>query len=268
MNDNHVTHVHPTAHAHTSRCWWDHTKPGWVCPAGDENTPPSPASAVVEVDHAEVDTRDMVVVHTAVLREFRLLRGAVARTAGGDRDQARVVDAHLGLMCDLLHHHHEGEDELLWPLLAARLPAGSQPLLALAEAQHDGLHQALAAVGVARHAWIENASGVSRDALVRGLEVLSRLLTEHLEDEERNLLPLAATYLTAAEWQAVGEHGAASTPKAALPLVVGMFAYEGDPAVLKATLASAPLVPRLLVPRIAPGVYARRARKVYGTRTP
>ncbi|SDR72486.1 Hemerythrin HHE cation binding domain-containing protein [Nocardioides scoriae] len=268
MNEDSVTPVHPATHAHTSRCWWDYTKPGWICPTGEENAPRSTTPIVSEVDHAEVDTRDMVVVHTAMLREFRLLSGAVAGVADGDRVQARVVEDHLRLVCDLLHHHHEGEDELLWPLMYGRLPANLRPLLERAEAQHEGLHEALGAVGVARHAWIENASTVSRDALVQALESLSVLLTEHLDDEERNLLPLAATYLTAAEWHAIGEHGAASTPKPALPLVFGMFAYEGDPVVLKAMLASAPLVPRLLVPRLAPSIYARRAAKVYGTRTP
>ena len=57
-------------------------------------------------------------------------------------------------------------------------------------------------------------------------------------------------------------------PKPVLVLAFGMFAYEGDPDVLRAMLSSAPAVPRFVVPRIAPRVYARRARGVHGTRTP
>ena len=57
-------------------------------------------------------------------------------------------------------------------------------------------------------------------------------------------------------------------PKPALALAFGMFTYEGDPVVLRAMLASAPLVPRTLLPLIAPRLYARRARRIHGTARP
>jgi hypothetical protein len=46
---------------------------------------------------------------------------------------------------------------------------------------------------------------------------------------------------------------------------MGMFAYEGDPDVLRAMLSPAPAVPRFLVPRIGPRAYARVAHRLYGT---
>lgn len=82
------------------------------------------------------------------------------------------------------------------------------------------------------------------------------------------MLPLAAGVLTEAEWNAIGEAGAAGLPKSSLPLVFGMFAYEGDPAVLRDMLKAAPAVPRVVIPRVAPRVYARRALQVHGTRRP
>jgi len=42
--------------------------------------------------------------------------------------------------------------------------------------------------------------------------------------------------------------------KSKLPLVFGMFMYEGDPTVLRMMLSTAPALPRLLMPRIAPGL--------------
>ena len=74
--------------------------------------------------------------------------------------------------------------------------------------------------------------------------------------------------LTEAEWNAIGEAGAAGFPKSTLPLVFGMFAYEGDPAVLRGMLKAAPALPRVVIPRIAPRFYARRALPVHGTRRP
>ncbi|GAA4788380.1 hypothetical protein GCM10023200_23570 [Actinomycetospora chlora] len=237
----------------TARCWWDHTQARWVRPE-----PGGPL----------VDVRDMVVVHTALLREFRLAPAAVSRVPVGARRPAARVDRHLALLCDLLHHHHAGEDALLWPPLREQAPARAAALLAEAEAQHEGLDRALGAVTAARRAWVESVDAGARDALVEALRELHLLLAEHLDTEERTLLPLAAAHLTEAQWRAVGEAGAASVPKSAMLLVFGMFAYEGDPEVLATMLAEAPAPVRTLVPRLAPRVYARRAARVHGTARP
>jgi hypothetical protein len=42
-----------------------------------------------------------------------------------------------------------------------------------------------------------------------------------------------------------------------------MLMADGDPEVLRAMIAHAPLVPRLVVPRIAPRAYGRYTRQVY-----
>ena len=100
------------------------------------------------------------------------------------------------------------------------------------------------------------------------LTALHAALEPHLRSEERDVLPLAATCLSAAEWHAIGEAGFAATPRRALATVFGMFMYEGDPAVLRSMLAPAPAVPRLLLPLIAPLAYAHLCRRVHGTRQP
>lgn len=94
------------------------------------------------------------------------------------------------------------------------------------------------------------------------------LLVTHLDTEERELLPLAAAHLTADQWAALGQAGAASVPTSKLLLVFGMFAYEGDPDVLATMLHSAPPPARLIVPKLAPRIYARYAKRIYGTRRP
>ncbi len=219
-------------------------------------------------DHPTVDVRDMLVVHTALLREFRLAPAAVSRVASRDLAQARKVDAHFTLLCDLLHHHHAGEDALLWPPLRTRLPAQALALLADAENQHQDVNQALQHVNSARSSWVGRAYTENRAELVQALHTFHDRLAEHLDYEERTLLPLAAAHLTEAEWRAIGEAGAAGVPKSKMPLVFGMFAYEGDPEVLAEMLKTAPALPRLIVPRIAPHSYARRAAQVHGTPRP
>lgn len=249
-----MTSTYELAHTHTTRCWWKPDAASWVCAPDD--------------DRPLVDVRDMIVVHTALLREFRLVPTAVARVAPGDTSSAAAVDRHLGLLCDLLHHHHQGEDALLWPLLRERVPVAAQALIDAAESQHAGLDACLTSVATARAPWRDQPNDAHRDLLVAALDQLHAELKTHLDAEESTVLPLAASVLTDAEWAAVGAAGAAGVPKPALLLVFGMFAYEGDPAVLRNMLAAAPALARRVVPRLAPRAYARRARAVHGTPRP
>jgi hemerythrin-like domain-containing protein len=243
-------------HEHTRRCWWHPTEARWVCHTGPVD------------DRPLVDVRDMVVVHTALLREFRLAPAAVAAVPAGNRRRAGAVAGHIDFVCALLHHHHEGEDELLWPQLRTRVPAAANRLIDDAEAQHAGLDDALTRVQDLRAAWAADPSTERGAELATQLEKLHALLSEHLDFEERVLLPLAASALTEQQWRAIGEAAVAAMPKPQLVLAFGMFAYEGDPEVLRDMLRSAPAVPRALLPRLAPGVYARRARRVHGTPRP
>lgn len=228
----------------------------------------SQINGIHESDQPLVDVRDMIVVHTAMLRELRLAPSAVVRVSPGDVKQAGVVDRHLGFVAALLHHHHEGEDELLWPKLRERVTAETVAVLDAVESQHIGIDACLGRLATARAEWATTAEAGPRDVLVAELAVMHGLLAEHLDFEEQAVLPLAAALLSEAEWNAVGEAAVAAMPKPDLALAFGMFAYEGDPEVLRAMLHSAPAVPRYLLPKIAPLLYRRRARQVYGTPAP
>jgi iron-sulfur cluster repair protein YtfE (RIC family) len=198
------------------------------------------------------DVRDMLVVHAALLREFRLAPVAVARAADLPRLRGRVV-RHLTLLLEVLEHHHAGEDRLLLPLLAARAPGSVDT----AEEQHARLEALIAEVRTALAGWV-------LPPLVDLLVELHAALETHLRAEEREVLPLAARHLTPAEWGAIGEAGFRSIPKPALPLFFGMMMVEGDPEVLRSMLAEAPPPVRALMPRLGPAVYARHARRLYG----
>ena len=90
------------------------------------------------------------------------------------------------------------------------------------------------------------------------------LLVEHLAAEEQEILPLAARALTQAEWDELGERGMAAIPRSKMPMVFGMLMAEGEPEVLRAMIGHAPLLPRVVVPRIAPRAYGRYTRQVQG----
>lgn len=68
-----------------------------------------------------VDTHDMVVIHRAFRRESRLLVSLIAAVPDGDMRRARQLAGHLRWYRLGLHNLHQGEDELIWPLLRARV---------------------------------------------------------------------------------------------------------------------------------------------------
>src|SRR5579859_6769243 len=88
------------------------------------------------------DTRDMVLVHRVFRREFRLLPLMVRHIADGDTRAAGQVSRHAREMLDALHHHHQNEDELLWPRLLQRTPSGTG-LVERMQTQHHAVGEIL-----------------------------------------------------------------------------------------------------------------------------
>jgi hemerythrin-like domain-containing protein len=230
------------------------------CPAADwvtvSNNPNEPMA----------DVRDMYMAHTMFRREFGLLPQLIRDVREGDVTRAGIVGAHAELLSLILHLHHEGEDMFLWPRLEARGGAEAEAIVPTMEAQHHTIEETITRIGKLLPPWAATAR--DGDELAAAFEALRDALLEHMALEEREILPLAERFVTAKEWHQLGEHGMKDAPKSALPLGFGMVMYEGDPDTIKSVLATAPLPVRLLMPVIGPRVYAKHARKVYGTATP
>lgn len=215
-----------------------------------------------------LDTREMVVVHSLFRRELRLAAGLVRRVAPADTRRAAVVAGHLDLVEDVLHHHHVAEDELLWPLLVARVPAELEPVVRLMEAQHQKVDALLREIGTLRPSWAAAPSAARRDTLADLYDQLYIHIAEHLDAEESRVLPLVARCVTTEEWAALGEAGRNGIGRSQTALVFGMLMYDGDPEVVATMLAPAPLPVRVLVPRLGRRAYRRHALAVHGTATP
>ena len=175
---------------------------------------------------------------------------------------------HLDFLDRFLHHHHTLEDDLLWPLLLARVPEELAPIVHLMEAQHAGVEGALATIGDLLPRWRDTAAADLRDALADQYDALYVTLAEHLDAEEQRLLPIAARALSQAEWDALGEEGRRRGNRREDPLVLGMFAYEGDPAVFQRILADAPWPVRILLSRLGRRAFRKHALRIHGTSTP
>jgi hypothetical protein len=217
---------------------------------------------------AMADVRDMYLTHIMLRREFSRAPTLVRGVPEGDVKRAAVISGHIAVICTILHAHHGGEDALLWPKLLERGPAEITSVVQVMEGHHESIEQADREIKAALTGWRRDASFPHREALAAALDRLIPALVEHTALEEEHILPLAEKYVTAAEWQELGAHAMSELPKKQLPLAIGMAMYEGDPEAVKAVLAEAPLIARILMPVLGPRAYASHAKRVHGTATP
>jgi hypothetical protein len=194
---------------------------------------------MTEIDQARPDTRDMLVVHTAIRREFGALPALVRGVADGDTDRAAVVGGHYALMARLLHIHHEGEDVALWPVLHQRAPEAAE-LVARMEREHADLGAALEIADAAVPRWQSDPTAAAREEAAAAIEAVGHVLVAHLAEEEAEVLPLAERVLTVEEWEAIGAHSRSNlTPDTAF-LVFGMLIEEAPPAVAESMIGTMP----------------------------
>lgn len=209
------------------------------------------------------DTHEMVVVHRVFRREAALLPRLVGSVRDGDAGRAALVAGHYRDYQLGLHHHHSGEDEVLWPLLLARVDLEAEIVLRM-QAQHEVLARTLTDVDRLISAWEAAPSAVTAAALLTAMQAHLAALREHLADEEEHLLPLAAEHVTAAEWARFGERFAEETPKDKLLFFLGAILEEATAQERTAMLAGLPVIARLAWRLAGRRQYARRVALVRG----
>ncbi|MFI6096962.1 hemerythrin domain-containing protein [Lentzea sp. NPDC051213] len=210
-----------------------------------------------------VDTWEMVVIHRWFKREFAQMPALVRGVAPGDRDGARYVAEFIEMMASLLHHHHVGEDEMLWPRLLERVGGLDSELVQRMEQQHEVVGKALERVDELLPRWKQGADEAIRNELAEVLEGMSGPLIEHLGEEESKVLPLVSVYITQAEWDALGRNGASGMPKGAKGFdTIGMILQESTPQERAGFLRLLPPPVRLLHKLIGAGIHQRaKARR-------
>ena len=162
------------------------------------------------------------VIHGAVRRDLARLSAALERVQDGDRSRAAELERAFANLHHVLHHHHVGEDEHIWPWLAT---TGVDPdLLHAMESEHGDMSDALRETGEAMTAYA--ASGAAADAAAARASVLrtTDVVERHLRHEEDELEPILTPYLETPEWKAVEKKLSRQPPAVAGPF----FAWVTD----------------------------------------
>src|SRR5215472_9553842 len=146
------------------------------------------------------DTSTMRIVHTALRRDLAHAQTALTEPPYPDRAQRAALSAHLRWLVGFLHHHHEAEDDYLYPMVRAANPGAIQTAMAAAER---------AAERYAR-------SADAREELAAELGTLSGVLLPHLRREEDDMMPVVSASITEQQWRD-WEQTAAKPPRRELP---------------------------------------------------
>ncbi|MET8101582.1 hemerythrin domain-containing protein [Streptomyces sp. NPDC005236] len=177
----------------------------------------------------------------AAIAETRLLhkmhRAATSLLVdGAQRDTA--PSAALAELRDFLvaalRHHHESEDDVLWPQLIAADSAAGVGLIALG-AEHEALEAALGTLAA-----VPVQDGEDRAGLVAAATGVRDLVHKHLDHEEPVLFPALAAHMSDEAWTEFSREVIASAPPVGAHLNLGFFEQVGTPAELALIAANLP----------------------------
>ncbi len=207
---------------------------------------------------------EMVIVHRAFRREFVLLPRLVREVPDGDTARAAVVARALHVVLGGLTMHHTGEDAVLWPRLLERA-APSTGLVETMQAQHHRVDEYDERVEPLLADW-ETAPTSARGAeLADLLDSFAAALFEHLDLEEREILPLCLRHLTPAEWDGMADHGLEVMKPSELPIIFGAVLEECSPEERRAMLSRLPWPARVFLRTVGARQYRRYVARVRGS---
>jgi len=188
---------------------------------------------------ALTDTSDMPAVHAIFRKAFAATLDLVGGAPADDTGRSALVGSYYDNVLRLLHAHHAGEDELIWPKLLERCPDQTELVSEIA-AQHKAISTLMDVTMAQLRQWAGSASQEDAAALTESMRRLNNELVEHLDEEEAKMLPLCARYITQQEWAELPEHGIKHFDGDKPWLVLGLIFDSMAPGVRDYVLATMP----------------------------
>lgn len=166
------------------------------------------------------DTSDMPAVHNVFRQSLESAPRFVASAAGDDERRAVIANYYANLV-QFLRVHHDGEEVIVFPALTERAP-DSRSILEKAGSDHHAVVGLMAAVDDQIGIW-EVKGDDGAQGLLDALAALQRTLIPHLDEEEAEVLPLAAAHMNAAEWGQLPGHAMGHFQGDKIWLILGLI---------------------------------------------
>jgi hemerythrin-like domain-containing protein len=173
-------------------------------------------------DTTPIEVRDMAIIHETFRRSYAEAAQLIRANPTPSAARVTFLADHIDFGLSMLHHHHEGEDEILYPLLVERAPDHAARTEQI-DREHQEVKGAIDAAQLACEKWRAAPTKESGDALASALDAVNAALLPHLDNEEREIVPLAAVTVTQEEWNSLAQHGIASVPNNKKMIAFGMI---------------------------------------------
>jgi hemerythrin-like domain-containing protein len=153
----------------------------------------------------------MKIIHETFRRAYEESAQLIRANPTPSPGRVTFLADHVEFGLNMLHHHHEGEDMILYPLLVQRVPDHAARTEQI-DHEHQVVKCAINAALSACATWRRAASLESGENLATSLDAVNAALLPHLDNEEREIVPLAAVTVTKQEWESLAKHGIAAIP--------------------------------------------------------
>jgi len=125
------------------------------------------------------------IIHAAVRRDVARTERALRGMRDGDAERARQIQTAWRNLVRELTHHHEAEDEHLWPFLQSR--GVELSLLETMEAEHVAMRTALGSVSSSIEVLVAAPTSTNATAAADEVSRAETVISGHLEHEERDV---------------------------------------------------------------------------------
>ncbi|WP_165807136.1 hemerythrin domain-containing protein [Nocardioides currus] len=140
------------------------------------------------------------IIHAAVRRDVARTEQALRSMADGDGPRARQLQTAWRNLVRELTHHHEAEDDIVWPFLLSR--GADEALMAAMEDEHVAMKEALTSASRAIDGVVADPSRATAEAAADVIAGARTVIDNHLDHEEREAEPLIAGLEDDPEWKA------------------------------------------------------------------
>lgn len=229
-------------------------------------TPPTSSASNSVGPTSSPDLNSYRQLHDALRTSLDQLVVTLTTLADDDQRRAAAVHRWFNGFSGELRAHHQVEDTVFFPALAARVPAYAQCSVTLDD-DHRRIDQAIIGLletlrGMASYAI---TSPAARDQATAMAVELRDLMSAHLNFEDSDVLPMFERHFTVSEYAVLDEKALKSVTIRQALFTVPWWMATVEPEAAVRTLRDAPF-PLKVIHRLTRRRYSRLARAAFGER--